>query len=666
MLDIEQKALHTYQANLSYFEKNHPEIYKKLTLMEIAINEGGYKERYALEYKNDGYFDVQELSSGEWLYGENSLEYSKKIVESTDFKRTGGVFKAHKYVYATDSQAEAIDNSVLSFHNSLWATIKIINYSTKYATPQTYMHRVNKVIFLDIGLGLHIEGILKKLNPKVLFIHEKNIEIFRFSLFVLNYEILLKDFFVYFSITDDEKGERETFLHFLDKGNNHNLNIKHIPFNINYQSQLRKLQAHVLSQSYINYGYSAMLLRFIDSPKYLALNYSFLNVNKRHENNILSQKPVLLLFSGPSTFKNIEWVKSNRHRFIVVSALSTCKLLANNGIAPDVVVHIDPGAETTALLFQGFDAKEYFKNTIAFFASNVDEATIQKFERKKVYLVEQGTTYKKGFGRLSSPSVGEYTYGLFLILGSKKIFMLGIDLALDSETLQTHGGFHPFQATGEINDQNASLDIGSSVEFVRGNFLDIVPTLATYKMSSEQFEVFTDLVKDSNTDVYNLSNGAFLKGAEPLHIKDYNWEQLEILEQDKVHQNLTLLFNDIGDAEFNKEDKNQLKYQIQEAKKLEKIIKQFKKKKFAHTEAYLNALGQLSWDLSDMDYKRHSDLAQVYYEYFPIVLSYIFDLFNTKELENTNKHVIQINAILVKQLLKMSELYITKLEGYLK
>jgi hypothetical protein len=117
---------------------------------------------------------------------------------------------------------------------------------------------------------------------------------------------------------------------------------------------------------------------------------------------------------------------------------------------------------------------------------------------------------------------------------------------------------------------------------------------------------------------------------------------------------------------FNEEDKGQLKYQIKEAKKLEKIIKQHQKKKFVDAEAYLNTLAKLSWDLSDMEYKTHSDLAQVYYEYFPIILSYIFDLFNTKNLTLANKHVAQINSILVKQLLKMSKLYITKLESYLK
>ncbi|ARU50051.1 6-hydroxymethylpterin diphosphokinase MptE-like protein [Sulfurospirillum diekertiae] len=666
MHSIEAVALKTFQENLTYFEKNHKPLYEKLLILNQLIDGGLYKEHYALEYKEEGYFDILEINSNEWLYGENSIEYSKRIVDNLNLKRTGGVFKAHKYIYATEEQADYIDKSELSFHNSLWATIKIINYAQAYNGSETYMSRVHKVIFLDLGLGLHLDGVLTKLNPQVAFIQEKNLELFRLSLFVTNYKNLAQNRFVYFSIADDELSEKTTFLQFLDKGNNYNLTMKHIPFNLNYEPSLRRLQGYVLSQSYISYGYSAMLLRFIDSPHYLSQNYSFLNVNKMHSNNLLSEKPILLLFSGPSTLKNIEWVKANRHHFIVVSALSTCRLLQHNNISPDVVVHIDPGADATASLFEGIDVKEYFKNSIVLLASNVDETTVQEFERSKIHFIEQGTLYKKGFGRLSAPSVGEYSYGLFLVFGAKKIFLLGIDLALDSETLQTHGGFHVDQTQGKIDEKNASLDPSASVEYVRGNFLDQVPVLSPYKISHMQFEAFTDILKDATTSVYNLSNGAYLKGAEPLHVENYNWEQFAILDQSEIHHNLGQFFNSIGEAEFNEADKRQIKYQVSEAKKLEKIIKQFQKKKFAHVEAFLNTLSQLSWDLSDMDYKRNSDLAQVYYEYFPIILSYIFDLFNTKDLANPHKHMVQINAILVKQLLKISTLYISKLEGYVK
>lgn len=244
--------------------------------------------------------------------------------------------------------------------------------------------------------------------------------------------------------------------------------------------------------------------------------------------------------------------------------------------------------------------------------------------------------------------------------------MLGIDLALDAKTLQTHGGFHPSQSKGEINNESASLDPDISVEFVKGNLLEQVPTLSKHKTSLEQVEIFTKMLKKDYHHVYNLSNGAYLEGCEPLRFEDYDWNQFQPLDREGIGHQIDTFLREISSSDFSDEDKNILRYHIKEARKLEKLIKQHSKKKFAHAEAYLDAIAKLSWDLSDMEYKTHSDLAQVYYEYFLVILSYIFDLFNTKELENPNKHVSQINAILIKQLLKISELYISKLEGYLK
>jgi hypothetical protein len=281
-------------------------------------------------------------------------------------------------------------------------------------------------------------------------------------------------------------------------------------------------------------------------------------------------------------------------------------------------------------------------------------------------MIEQGTLYKKGFGRLSAPSVGEYSYALLLIFGATKFFMLGIDLALDSDTLQSHGGFHAFETKGEVNAQNASLDPNTTISYVKGNFRESVPTLAAYRLSLNQLEIFAKDLKLEHHHMYNLSDGAYLKGCEPLRFEEYSWEQLPLLDYSDIHQQLSDFFLTIGSDDFNEDDKGQLKYQIKEAKKLEKIIKQHQKKKFANAEAYLNTLSRFSWDLSDMEYKTHSDLAQVYYEYFSIITSYIFDLFNTVELEKPDKHVVAINTLLIQQLLKMSTLYITKLEGYLK
>ncbi len=154
MDEITLRALNTFTKNLKYLEEHHKPIFEKIALLNHLIDEGQYTEHYALEYKDEGYFDILEIATNEFLYKSNSLEAAQRMVDVIDFKRTGAIFKGQKYVYATEEQADRIDNSELSFHNSLWGTIKIINYVSKFAPAESFMNRVHKVIFLGIGLEI--------------------------------------------------------------------------------------------------------------------------------------------------------------------------------------------------------------------------------------------------------------------------------------------------------------------------------------------------------------------------------------------------------------------------------------------------------------------------------------------------------------------------------
>lgn len=665
MNEIEQQAVQTYQKNLQYLEENHKELYEKISLLNVAIEDGSYLEKYTLEYKDEGYFDIKELASQEYLYKINSNVHATSIKNLIDKKRSGGLFKALKRAQATDALAEIIDKSELSFHNYLWASIKIINYTAKYAPLDSYMKKVYKAIFIGIGLGIHIKDIIKKLQAQIIFLQEKNLEIFRLSLFVTNYAELSEDCTLYFSILEKPESEQKIFLDFLNHGNNYNLYIKHIPFDDLYKSELQQFQTYVLSQNHINYGYSPLLLRYIDSPKYLVDNYNFLNVTKRQNNDIFTEKPVLLLFSGPSTSNNIDWIKKNHQKFIIISALSTCKLLNKIGISPDIVVHIDPGKKT-ALLFEGIDTEKFFKNTQVVLAANVDENTISRFEKSQVHIIEQGSKYKKGFGLLTAPSVGEYSYALSLIFASKNIYMLGIDLALDSETLMSHADFHQDQAKGVENHDTASLDPAISMSYIKGNLQERIPTTPAYKISIEQLNYFSQYYKSDTQNVFNLSNGAYFNGVQPLYIDEYDWNQFTDIDKTALPDSLNKLFRDIGSAEFREEDREALLYQIAEAKKLKKQILKHQKTKYNDVSKYFNALATLYWELGDIENKTNSDLAQVLYEYFQTVQSYIYDLFNTQNLENPKTHIIEIDKILVKQLLKITNTYIDGMQRYLK
>lgn len=667
MNDVEQQAIQTYQKNIAYLKETNTETYKKLTLLEKAIELGQYQEKYSLEYTSENYFDVKEIQSGNFLYDTNSIEYSQILVNSVDSKKTGGVFHAQKFVDFSPDMVETIDKSKLDFHNALWATIKIIDYTRRFSLkPSASMSTVYKTIFIDIGLGLHVKDIIKKLNSQIIYIKEDNLELFRLSLFVTDFSLIAKNKILIFSVSEQEAEQRDSFVKFLDHGNNYNLHIKHIPFTKNYESQLQKFQSYVLSQNYMLYGYSGILLRSIDSAKYLPQGYPFINVNKTYLKTVFSKKPVLLLFSGPSSSKHIDWIIENRDRFILVTALSTCRLLNKYNITPDVVVHIDPGKKETLALFKDIDTKTFFKQTICILSSNVDETTVKKFNKKNVFFIEQGTNYKKDFGNFTSASVGEYTYAIFLLFGATNMFLLGLDLALDTETLKTHGEFHPFTEQGEVTENTSSLSYKTAIVYTRGNFIEQVPTLTLYKISIGEFARFTNMVKRQDHKVYNLGNGAYLEGAQPLHVKDFNWKKLKKLDRKKTFKDLSEFFNNISSSVFREEDKTIIRYQINEAKNIEDAIHLFAKQAIDNKSNYLSFLSTLSLNISDMEKTTHSDLAQVYYEYFQIILSYIFDMFNTKNLENPELRVEEIHNILVGQLLKISKTYIESLEEYLK
>lgn len=666
MQDIQQQVITTYQKNLEYLQQYHCDLHNKLIVLETALASEQYNERYLLEYK-EGYFDVLEIGSGEFLYGGNSLLYSQQIVEMTDLKKTGGVFQAQKYADFSPEMPDIIDKSELHFHNALWATAKIIEYTKLHASKATTsMNSIYKNIFIGSGLGLHIPEICHKLHTKIAFIQENDLELFRLSLFVTDYAKLSKEVKLFFSIMDNESEERLLFVNFLELGNNYNLYLKHIPFIKNYESKLQSFQTHLLSQSHISYGYSALLLRAIDAPRYLAQNYSFLNLSRRHYDTIFSQKPVLFLFSGPSTGNNIEWIQTNRHRFIVVTALSTCRLLDKYGITPDIVFHIDPGQEQTEALFEGLNNQEFFKNSFCIFSSNVDSQTVDKFNRNRIYFIEHGSQYKQGFEELTAPSVGEYAYAVALLFGATNVYLLGLDFALDTQTLQSHSSHHPYMVTGSNQQDDTVYDYTTTIEYVRGNFLDQVPTLALYKMSIQEFNRFTNMMKKEDQNVYNLGNGAYLERTEPLQIVNQDWTIYPILNPSEVNNFLKAFFDANSSNEFRAIDKNILRYQIQEAKKLLFLIAKHKKQKSLSVTLYLENIAKLGWALSDMKSESKSYLSEVYYDYFKTVLSYIFDLFNTKELDNPTQHIKAIDTILVAQLEKMGNLFVNKLEDYLK
>jgi len=90
MQNIEQIAQERFSKNLEYLNKHHNIVYNQI--LSLSIN------NYDLEYL-DGYFDVKELRSGNYLYAQDSTKVSKELASLVNFKKDSYLFEGFPLYY---------------------------------------------------------------------------------------------------------------------------------------------------------------------------------------------------------------------------------------------------------------------------------------------------------------------------------------------------------------------------------------------------------------------------------------------------------------------------------------------------------------------------------------------------------------------------------------
>lgn len=667
MNSIEHQAIQTYQENLNYFETKHPELYQKLSTLEHAISNGVYTEKYVLEYKEEGYFDIQELASGAFLYNENSIDYSQRLSDTIDLKRSGSVFEAQQRFPLQEHELEEIEE-FKNFHSSLWATARILHYNSLVAPKNnSEMKKLHKLIFLETALGIHINNLIAKYKPQVVFIKEDNLEIFRLSLFVTNYAAMLQETTAHFSIMQNFTQLQYTFTSFLNQLFNHNLYIKFLPFSKQHENDLNELQSITLSQNHIMYPYQAFMKRNFSVIEKITKDRCFFDISHSYTQTPLSSKPLLVLASGPSLQNNTDWIVKNQEKFIIVAVLSACKHLFHHNIKPDIVMHIDPQEAAVEWLLDGLDMSDFDTATLIF-GSSVPEVFIEQFGREDVIIVEEATELKVGYGFFTLPSIGEYASLLPFIIGAKDVYLLGVDLALDPETMKGHIDLHVSSKKElDLEKKLQSVDFQGSICYVKGNFLEAVPSKPNFRHSLTHYVDAIRRYKHSSQNLYNLSNGAYLEGSTPLHINDIDLEVFSKQDKRAFQQELKLFLSQNSSCELRDLDKRGIQKQLKIALEILQKVKKLRKLKPKNSQEYLEKkLLPFAQEIAEMNQKEKTNLGEIFFEYFKITLSFIFDTLNTQDNREVKTHLKNVDKIVLDYVEKIAQTYYKKVTGYLK
>jgi len=668
---IEEKAIQTYQNNLLFLQEKQPQVYEKIIALESALENGHYKERYELQYKEEGYFDVQEIATSKWLYSSDSNNYAKVAAQSINYEKKDNLFETFYNVYISEDDAKTYIDAPIT-DSSYSASAQIISYANRYAQDRdAKMKKIYKFIFFGTGLGTHLLEIHKKIHANVYFIIENDLELFRLSLFVTDYQQLtLNGAILYFSVFDDEDEFIENARKFFNEMFIYNQYLKYFAMLNHPEEKIKEFQKFIVGQGYLVFNYSAMTVSNLRPLEHLKEGYKILDISNRLlADSKVQEKPFLILGAGPSLLANIEWLQKNQDKFLIVAVSAMLSSLEKYNIKPAIITHTH-GFDDALPHVQKVKDMRFFDDTLLLFSTFTTPTFLSYFKKENIYLFQGTSTFKERFSGLGSSNIGALTYGLLTKFGLKNIYLLGLDFAINQKTGESHADSHAHLKKFDIEKTSYALeeDINyiDSLIITKGNFKEKVKTNLIFNGFKKQCELFNKIFTLDDTKTYNLSDGAFIKGTLPLHTNDNQLVELPHLHRETLIQEIKRIFEEHSENYLTPRDIEAIHNKLEYIQNLKNIIESYAEKKYATMDKFhYHTLGLFRDILGEEANRDAADLNMVFEYYLKYISGYIFDIINTRSLQNEKRHIKELKKLISTQLLKIVNFYQEYLEEYL-
>ncbi|MCT7470434.1 DUF115 domain-containing protein [Aliarcobacter cryaerophilus] len=666
-IQLQNALTTTFLANLAFLSEYDNELYHRVDELSRMIENGTYEEKYHLEFiMEDGDFDIYDVVNEKYLYDRKPNKKNKELVNKVNFDEKQSIFDIQGYFTIKEQVELDFDNrfSLEKLNDLNMLSLKDAQDYTRFTNEYLDIRsrkfkRIDKFIFLGTLLGRHIPKIAEKIDASSYLVLERNLEIFRLSLFTVDYTILAKKSAV-FSIMDNIEDEEKKIYKFLNsyRIDNYFLKISTTNININRYIDIVLNMLSILNPT--AYDYNRRLYVHVNrTTKKLERNYNFLDFTKiKQDQNLFKNKPILYIAAGPSLDEKINWVKDNQDKFFIICIGRSIKKLLDNNIRVDIVVTLDEQEFLSQTQFDDETILKMSKNTIVFASSITNDNLIKKFKGNNLYIFEVFNSLLPNNMAFNGFSIGEIAFEIILLLNPKEIYILGLDLALNQKTGASHSE-DTFATTklnlNEVQDRSEFHLRGSLIK-VKGNFNKEVFTTPLF-YSSIKFMDDKIKQKHKNTKVYNLSsNGAkFSKiAAKKVNDIDLNIYNNYLPDLNLVNE----FFKNNSYKELNSEAKLFINKEIKflEDNFVNKLA--ISKKNMSFID-FLNDTQNLLEELSNNNY---NNLYNILYSYCELYFPYLSYYFNNKKLKSENKKVLFIAQIFEKHTNQIIKDYIACLK----
>jgi hypothetical protein len=523
------------QENLSAFEHYFPPLYSQFKDYE-------YQHWQPIVHNQSGEVNLFHLPSSTVLNSESARENGQILASHFQRfpNRDGLVFG-----YEKDKLKHYLHNVFVR----RTATILRAQNDEVGELPEN----IKALIFFGIESGYTIESLLQTNHIDCLVLCEPNADFFYASLFAIDWSDIL---------TRVDEAQQRIYINIGEAGS-------HLFSDLN--RQFVNIGPYILNETYFLQGYQNKLLsRAIkDLRDQLKVTFS-LGENLDHAlygiehtahalinglpvmadkapsllSKSLLELPVFIVGNGPSLDDSIELVLENRQKLIVVSCGTALQALYRYGITPDFHAEVEQNRATFDWASR-INAPEFLKSITLISVNGIHPDTCELYKDTLIAfksgesssIVATSMLGEKRFSHLkqSFPTVSNFAVDFFTSLGFTQIYLLGVDLGF------VNYDNHHSKKSGYFEDGKTIFDYQKNLTRslpVRGNFRDKVFTKAEFNLSRTMME---QLLTHYKIDVFNLSDGAYIQGAKPLHT-----EQVLIvnddIDRDSMHTQLRKAF----------------------------------------------------------------------------------------------------------------------------
>jgi len=503
-----------YLRNLTVLERYYPAVYKEIKDYQpkkwtLVCDHAGKANLWHLEREALLHKDVDEEST-------ELINYFAEHPFKDDVilgQRSGGKLWFYIHFRAVERLRPLLDSTLIK----------------KGKLPKV----VESMIVFGIGLGKHIELLLERYDVKKLYLCEPNLDFFYASLFVVDWEKIIKKF---------EQNNGRLYLNLGGDGSQyfHDLMAQF------YQVGAYSIADTYMLTSYFNesmqkahsdlrseLGVVLALGEYYDHARYgIAHTYHGIangnrymkaDANKRLTTQ-QAERPIFVVGNGPSLDHLIPYIQEHRDRILLVSCGTALKSLYSHGIRPDFHAEIEQNRATYDWVMQVGDL-DYLAHIYLISVNGIHPETSALFKETLLCFKEgEASTYVFNNGlralgveskqlAFAYPTVTNLVLNYFLSWGFKYFYLFGVDLGFLNHKNHHSKASAYYKGDGsQIYDYQAEHGGGLPV---RGNFRD-------YVFAKPEFEVSRKLLEQviaqqrGGIEVYNCNDGAYIKGAVPL------------------------------------------------------------------------------------------------------------------------------------------------------